>query len=85
MTYNLLSRALEHFATVDKFVDLDLYYKSASCSLVEIIHLGKRKKVAANTLTKETVHSYFVALAWQRYVRIVYLCLDLADLRVHRF
>ena len=49
---------------VEKFVDLEFYYKLASYSLVEIIHLRIRGNSAADALAKYAVDSYLVPFAW---------------------
>ncbi len=65
--FTFLSRQSAFFTTVRKFVDFKFYYELASRSLVKIIYLGKGEKSPANTLTKQTIHSYLVPFAWRRY------------------
>ena len=61
-----LSRPPAFFATVGALVDFEFDHQLASGSFIESIHLGKGKKSAANPLTKQTVHSYFVPFAQRR-------------------
>ena len=65
------------FTAVGKLVDFEFYYEVASYSLIEIICFGERNKVAADLLTKQTVHSYLVPFAWRRHFHILGFFLDL--------
>ena len=65
LVFFFLSGSSASSTTVGKFVDFELYYNLASHSLVETIHLGIREKRTANTLTKQTVHLYFVPFTWR--------------------
>ena len=58
------------FAFIEKLIDLEFYNNLASYSFIKTIHLGKRKKRTANTLTKQTVHSYLVPFTWRRHFNI---------------
>jgi len=60
LVFFFLSVSPAAFTTVEKFVDLEFYYEMASHSFIDIIFFGERKKRAAHTLAKQTVHSYLV-------------------------
>ena len=64
--FAFLSSSSAFFTTIGKFVDFEFYYEPASYSFIDSILFGKRKKRSANTLTKQTIHSYLVpfALRW---------------------
>ena len=79
------SSALAFFAPVAKFIDFELYYKLASHLFIEIIHLGKREVGAADALTAQTVHSYFMPLAWRFDFNILAFFLIFANFRIHCF
>ncbi len=70
LVFLFLSRPSAFFTFIEKFIDFEFYNNLASCSLIETIYLGKRKKRTANTLTKQTVHSYLVPFTWRRYFNI---------------
>ena len=67
----MLSCPSAFFTFIEKFIDFEFYNNLASYSFIKTIYLGERKKRTANTLAKQTVHSYLVPFAWWRQFYII--------------
>ena len=71
LVFLFLSRTSAFFTLIEKFIDFEFYNNLASNSFIKTIYLGERKKRIANTLAKQTVHSYLVPFAWRRQFYII--------------
>ena len=78
-----LSLSPVRLPSIHKLVDSELYYDLTARSLVKIICLGERKKIAADTLAKQSVHSYLVPFGCGRSFHIFDLFI-VGKLRVDR-
>ena len=83
LVFFYLSFSSVRLPSIHKLVDSELYYDLAARSLVKVICLGERKKTAADTLAKQSVHSYLVPFGCGRSFHIFDLFI-VGKLRVNR-